>query len=87
MALILVVSLMGGLWIILKKLGLNGPVQISSGAKKRLKIVEVLPLDPRRKAIILRRDDTEHLVILSTSGETVVESGFTAPLATDSHDV
>lgn len=86
MALFLVLGLMGGLWLILKKLGLNGPVQIPTGTKRRLKIVEVLPLDPRRKAIILRRDDTEHLVILSASGETVVESRFTAPPTTDSHD-
>lgn len=74
--LIFVLSLMGGLWLILKKLGLNGPSMITPLDKRRLKIVEVLHIDPRRKAIILRRDDTEHLVILGQSGETVVETNI-----------
>ena len=86
LALLFVISLMGGLWINLKKLGLNGPIPLTPATKRRLKIVEVLPLDPRRKAIILRRDDTEHLVILGQSGETVVEAGFTAPQTTDGRD-
>ncbi len=71
-----VMALMGGLWLILRKLGINGHIPVIPAAKRRLKIVEVLPIDPRRKAIILRRDGTEHLVILGASGETVVESGF-----------
>ena len=71
----LVLGLMGGLALILKKVGL-GNVGIVPADKRRLKIVEALPLDARRKALILRRDDKEHLVILGANSETVVETNI-----------
>lgn len=75
-ALIFVVSLMGALWLILKKLGVNGAFSIQPGKKRRLHIIEMLPLDAKHKAILLRRDDIDHLVILGPNGETVVESSI-----------
>jgi flagellar protein FliO/FliZ len=72
-ALLFVLALMGGLWLVLKRLGLSG-VQMANGQQRRLKIVETLPIDARRRAIILQRDDKQHLVILGPTGETVIES-------------
>ena len=72
-SLALVLGMMGGLTLILKKVGL-GNIGIVPADKRRLKIVEILPLDARRKALILRRDDKEHLVILGVNGETVIET-------------
>lgn len=72
---LLVLGMMGGLALILKKLNL-GNLGIVPPDKRRLKIVEILPLDARRKALILRRDDKEHLVILGVNGETVVETNI-----------
>ncbi len=77
-ALIFVLCLMGGLSYIIKRFNL-GQGAILSPAQKRLKIVEILHLDGRRKAMLLQRDNTEHLVILSSSGETVVETNIKAP--------
>lgn len=74
-SLLFVLGLMGGLWLVLKKMGFNGAV-MTPADKRRLKIVEVLPLDARRKAVLLRRDDAEHLVILGANGETVVETNI-----------
>lgn len=74
-AFILVLGMMGGLALILKRLGL-GNVGMLPADKRRLKIVEILPLDARRKALILRRDGQEHLVILGVNGETVVETNI-----------
>lgn len=76
MALIFVVSLMGGLWVILKKLGMNGGFTMQQGKKRRLKIVEILPIDVKHKAVLLRCDDKDHLVILGPNGETVVEQSM-----------
>lgn len=73
-ALTLVLGLMGGLALILKRFQLGGPIK--TGSARRLKILEILQLDSRRKAILLRRDDKEHLVILGPNGETVIESGI-----------
>lgn len=79
-ALLFVLGLMGGLALVLRKIGL-GNVGIVPADKRRLQIIEVLPLDVRRKALILRRDDKEHLVILGANGETVVETNIERPHA------
>ena len=75
-ALLFVLSLMGGLAFTLKYFGFGGTSRMLPADKRRLKIVEILPLDARHRAILLRRDDKEHLVILGTSGETVVETNI-----------
>lgn len=72
-ALIFVLSLMGGLAFVLKKLGLSQNA-LGGGKNKRLKISEVLPIDARRKLVLIRQDDKEHLVLLGSSGDTVIKT-------------
>ena len=72
----LVISLMGILWIVLKKMGINGGFSLQQGKKRRLQLVEILPLTSTHKAVLLRRDDKDHLVILGSNGETVVETSI-----------
>lgn len=72
-ALAFVLALMGILALALKKLGLSG-ASAATPKQRRLKIVESLPLDPRRRLVLLQRDDKQHLVILGASGETVIEN-------------
>lgn len=74
MSLIFVLALMAGLYLLLKRFGVNGMSAIQ--AKRRLQIVEILPLDGRRRAVLLRRDSQEHLVILGPAGETVIETNI-----------
>lgn len=64
-------------WAI-KKLGLSGQSMLP-GAKRRLKIVEYLPLDARRRLVLVRRDQKEYLLVLGPQGETVVEGNIPAP--------
>jgi flagellar protein FliO/FliZ len=71
-ALAFVIALMGGLSIILKKVGLPGTPN-TPGHKRRMRIVESLPLDGRRRAVLMQCDDKQHLVILGASGETVIK--------------
>ncbi|MBN8521071.1 MAG: FliO/MopB family protein [Alphaproteobacteria bacterium] len=75
-ALVFVLSLMGGLAYVMKRLGMGQGMSTLAGGKRRLKILEVLPLDSRRKLMMIERDDVQHLVILSSSGETVVETNI-----------
>ncbi len=77
MALGFVLALMGLLAFALKKLNLAGPA-ITVGQKRRLKVIEVMNLDARRRLMIIKRDNTEHLVILGANGETIIESGFSS---------
>lgn len=58
-------------WL-LKKMGLAGQGMPVSG-KKRLSVVEFMPLDHRRRLVLLRCDQKEHLVILGPQGETVID--------------
>lgn len=76
-ALVFVLALMGGLALIMRRLGQNTP--LNGTAKRRLKIIESLPLDSRRRLMIIRRDRKEHLVIIGPNGETLIESGFESP--------
>lgn len=76
-ALVFVLALMGALGFVMKRVGAGS--QLISTGKRRLKIVETLPLDGRRKAVILQRDERQHLVILGPSGETIVETDIETP--------
>ena len=78
LALIFVLGLMGLLALVLKKLGLSGHVQ-APGTKARLKIVESIPLDQRRRLVLVQRDDTQHLVIVGPNSETVIETDIKPP--------
>lgn len=83
-ALAFVVALMGGLGLMLKKLG-YAQGQIKSRAAGRLRIIESLPLDPRRRAVLIACDDKEHLVILGANGETVIRTDIN-PAGPDERD-
>ncbi len=75
-ALATVLALMGGLAFIMKKLGLAAERNIKSGKKRRLSIVESVPLDARRRLVILQCDKKQHLVILGPNSETVLDGNL-----------
>ncbi len=76
-ALVFVVSLMGLLAYVLKRIGL-GQVPLVSNKKKRIKLLEALSIDARRKIILVGHDDKEHLVLLGPSGDTVITKDIQA---------
>ncbi len=73
-ALAFVLALMAGLGLLIKKLGLSGSAAISGAGKKRLKIIESLPLDARRRLVIVQCDAKQHLIIIGANSETVIDS-------------
>ena len=75
-ALLAVLGMIGALAIAAKRYGLAQKLQ--GRAEKRLRLVETLALDQRRRAAIIACDGREHLVILDPSGVTVVETGVCA---------
>ena len=74
-SLVFVLALIGVAAVLARRLGFGQGGRGSSGAR-RLGIVEVLPLDGRRRLVLLRRDETEHLVILSAGSEQLIEAGI-----------
>ncbi|MCB9982254.1 MAG: flagellar biosynthetic protein FliO [Rhodospirillales bacterium] len=75
LALVFVLGLMGLLALAMKQLGLGGKVS-APGTKRRLKVVETMPLDARHRMALIQRDDVQHLVIFGPNGETVVETNI-----------
>lgn len=74
----LVVSLMLAFSWFLKRIGLSETSVLRGNGKRRLKVVEHLALDHRRRLVLVRCDAKEHLLVLGPGGETVVESGLPA---------
>jgi len=80
LALVLVLGLIALASALLRKYGANA-TRVSGRVKgvNRLQIVDSLAIDGRRKMVLLRRDDKEHLVMLSLDKETIIESDIEIP--------
>ncbi len=81
LALVFVLSLIGLLAWAVKRFGLIPGVSRVSGPSHRLSVVEAANIDPRRRLVLVRRDDVEHLILLGPDSMIVVETGIT-PLKT-----
>lgn len=66
-----VIGMIGLAALAARKAGLSS-LAGAAGQKRRLSIPETLPLDARRRLALIRCDETEYLVILGPSGETLV---------------
>jgi len=75
--LLLVLGLIGAAGLATRKFGLPGLAK--PNATRRLHIVETLMLSPRQRLAIIRRDGVEHLVMITATGASVIEAGFTPP--------
>ena len=74
LALLFVLGLIGGFAIIAKRAGLGNRGPMVRGKSKRLSIIETMSLDPKRRVVLIRRDNCEHLLLLGTSNEQVIEN-------------
>lgn len=76
-ALIFVLALIGAAAYALRAFGFiqQGPRRPND---RRLGVVESMLLDARRRLVIVRRDDKEYLLLLSPTGETLVDAGIDA---------
>jgi len=79
LALIFVLALIVVLAKTARRAGFGFPVAATRrNSDKRLSVVEVIPIDGRRRLILIRRDNVEHLVMLGPTTETVIETGITS---------
>lgn len=75
LALVFVIALFFVVALVLRRFGLGG-VAATPRRHRRVSVVEVAPLDAKRRLVLVRRDEVEHLLLLSTSGDQVVEAGI-----------
>ncbi|HPF46264.1 MAG: FliO/MopB family protein [Alphaproteobacteria bacterium] len=61
-----------------KKLGFIARVTVDQNneKKKRLNIVEILPVDAKRRLMLIRRDDKEHLIMLGAERDLLIEQNI-----------
>jgi len=78
LALMFVLALIGVLALLARRFGFGYATPSKGPRQRRLSVTEIVPLDGRRKLVLLRRDAIEHLVILGPGSETVVERGIPA---------
>jgi flagellar biogenesis protein FliO len=71
---IVLVLIVLGLWVL--KFFFNASANMSRGRAKRLTVVDSVQLDPRRKVVILRRDNVEHVIMTGGPQDVLVESGI-----------
>ncbi len=73
MALLFVVVLIVAVAWLMRRIGLGG---VSTGVirHRRLNVVEVMAIDAKRRLVLVRHDDREHLILLSAAGDLLVES-------------
>ncbi len=66
------IALLLGAWVAVRRFA-PGVVQANT-RKKNLAITEALQLDTRRRLVIIKDHDQEHLILLGVSGETVLQT-------------
>ncbi len=79
LALAFVLGLIGVLAMLVRKYGPGRMVAARRGPNRRLWVSEVLPLDGRRRLVLVRRDGVEHLMLLGHGADLIVEAGIQAP--------
>lgn len=58
---------------------LSGPARTPGGRSRqgRLAVMDTVPVDQKRRLVLVRRDDVEHLLLIGGSRDLVVEPGIT----------
>ncbi len=77
LALVLVIGLIGLAAWAARRFGLAGPAMLR-GRARRLAVIESTGIDAKRRLVLVRRDGTEHLLLLGPAGDVVIESDIPA---------
>ena len=77
LALVFVLGLIGILAALARRAGWGFPTTaVKSKEMRRLSVVEVAPVDGRRRMVLVRRDNVEHLLLISPTSETLIEANI-----------
>ncbi len=73
LALVFVVSLIGIVALIARRAGFGLSTNVHGKRQRRLGIVESLNIDGKRKLVLIKRDNIEHLILLGTDSDLLIE--------------
>lgn len=74
LALAFVLGLIGVVGWAVRRFGFANKIPVTKSRDRRLGVIEVLPVDARRRLVLLRKDDREHLVLLGQGPDLLIES-------------
>jgi len=74
-ALIAVLALIGAVAWAARRFGITARPSTSARGR-RLQVLEVAAVDARRRLVLVRRDDVEHLILLGQQADLLVERGI-----------
>lgn len=74
---IVIVLIVFGLWLL--KLLTRATGRLGHANEKRLQVVDTANVDSKRKVMIIRRDNVEHVIMTGGPQDLVIESGIAVP--------
>lgn len=80
-ALIFVLALIALVTWLIRRLGWGDRLTRQSGRARRLAVIEAIPVDARRRLVLVRRDDREHLLMIGGPNDILLESASAARFA------
>ena len=88
-ALVFVIGLIGLVTLVMRHYGLGGAIKLnarSRDGRRRIAVVDAVGVDARRRLILIRRDDVEHLVLLGAHDDILIEGVIIPPEAEHNSD-
>lgn len=81
LALIFVLALIALVGALARRFGIGHRTPGKGNTARRLSISEIMPVDSRRRLLLVRRDGVEHLILLGTGtgSDLLIESNIAAP--------
>lgn len=84
LTLLFVLALIGVLAWLARRAGLGNRVARTTGSRRRrLSVSEVSVIDGKRRLVLVRRDEVEHLILLGPQKDFLVETGIPVPEPAD----
>lgn len=80
-ALLFVLALIALATWLARRFGVGGQANTIRRSERRLKVIEAITVDSKHRAVLISRDDTEHLILLGANCDVVVETGIEPPPA------
>ena len=74
LTLVFIIGLILAISLLAKHFGFANNPMVTRNKNKRLKIIEVRPLDARRKMVLIQCDDKEHLLLIGGTQDLHIDS-------------
>jgi flagellar protein FliO/FliZ len=87
--LLIVLGLIALVTLAARKFGMVPKADRKPGSPKRLSVSDVMSIDAKRRLVLVRRDDQEHLLLLGPERDLVVEQNIPSAISeteTDAKD-